>query len=251
MTYDDPTATGVDAAPPGATPNPDFPYYNGIPQVITGRQWWIIAAAIAVGFSFILFWPLGGAWGHWVPALAFPAVPLLVLRHFAPDHWTAIFRRVGVRDVLLMVGIFVLNFLVTIGVGALLTTFTDAEANPAADGLTDASTTERILFFMQAIPQLLGEELLTILPLLGLMYYFYTKLKWSRRTAMILGWLITAVIFGAVHLPTYDWNVAQALIGIGIARLVLSLAFLITKNIWVSTGAHILNDWAIFAGSMA
>ncbi|MFG1783064.1 CPBP family intramembrane glutamic endopeptidase [Rhodococcus oryzae] len=250
MTYDDPTAA-IEAAPPAATPNPDFPYYNGIPQVITGRQWWIIAAAIAVGFSFILFWSFGGAWGHWVPVLVFPALPLLVLRRFAPDHWTAIFRRVGVRDVLLMVGIFVLNFIVTIGVGALLTKFAGAEANPGADTVSDASTTERILFFLQAVPQLLGEELLTILPLLGIMYYCYTKLKWSRRTAMITGWLITALIFGAVHLPTYDWNVVQALLGIGIARLVLSLGFLITKNIWVSTGAHVLNDWAIFSTSLS
>ncbi len=38
----------------------------------------------------------------------------------------------------------------------------------------------------------------------------------------------------------------QAVVGIGVVRLILSLAFLITKNIWISTGAHILNDWTIF-----
>jgi membrane protease YdiL (CAAX protease family) len=36
--------------------------------------------------------------------------------------------------------------------------------------------------------------------------------------------------------------VVQALVGIGAARLVLTLAYIRTKNIAVSTGAHILND---------
>ncbi|MGD8167019.1 hypothetical protein ACEXOS_007315 [Herbiconiux sp. P16] len=38
----------------------------------------------------------------------------------------------------------------------------------------------------------------------------------------------------------------QAVVGIGVARLVLSPAFIRTKNILVSTGAHILNDWGGF-----
>jgi hypothetical protein len=32
---------------------------------------------------------------------------------------------------------------------------------------------------------------------------------------------------------------------IGSARMVLTLPWILTKNIWVSTGAHIINDWLI------
>ena len=39
----------------------------------------------------------------------------------------------------------------------------------------------------------------------------------------------------------------QCLVVIGSARLVLTWAYVWTKNIWVSTGAHILNDWALIA----
>ncbi|HWD62852.1 MAG TPA: hypothetical protein VG369_10180 [Humibacter sp.] len=39
---------------------------------------------------------------------------------------------------------------------------------------------------------------------------------------------------------------AQALLVIGVARLVLTLAYIRAKNILVSTGAHIINDWASF-----
>jgi membrane protease YdiL (CAAX protease family) len=33
---------------------------------------------------------------------------------------------------------------------------------------------------------------------------------------------------------------------IGSARMVLTLPWILTKNIWVSTGAHIINDWMLF-----
>jgi membrane protease YdiL (CAAX protease family) len=33
---------------------------------------------------------------------------------------------------------------------------------------------------------------------------------------------------------------------IGVARMVLTLPWIMTKNIWVSTGAHIINDWSLF-----
>jgi membrane protease YdiL (CAAX protease family) len=39
----------------------------------------------------------------------------------------------------------------------------------------------------------------------------------------------------------------QCLVVIGSARLMLTWAYVWTKNIWVSTGAHILNDWALMA----
>jgi membrane protease YdiL (CAAX protease family) len=37
---------------------------------------------------------------------------------------------------------------------------------------------------------------------------------------------------------------------IGSARLVLTWAYVWTKNIWVSTGAHIINDWAILGSTV-
>ena len=35
----------------------------------------------------------------------------------------------------------------------------------------------------------------------------------------------------------------QAIVVIGSARIALTLAFIRTKNLWVSAGAHIINDW--------
>jgi len=68
----------------------------------------------------------------------------------------------------------------------------------------------------------------------------------GRKGAIIGAWLITSVLFGLIHLPTYDWNLIQCIVVIGSARMVLTLPWIMTKNIWVSTGTHIINDWLLF-----
>nr|WP_245000297.1 CPBP family intramembrane glutamic endopeptidase [Marinobacter daepoensis] len=122
-----------------------------------------------------------------------------------------------------------------------------ADTNLAVDGLADLDTSERVLFFLRTIPQLFGEEVLTILPFLAILYVAYERLNLSRTKALLLAWVLSSALFGLVHLPSYNWNLLQCLLVIGSARLVLSLAYIKTKNIWVSTGAHIINDWTIFA----
>ena len=63
--------------------------------------------------------------------------------------------------------------------------------------------------------------------------------------------LVGTLVFAAIHLPTYGGNILQCLAVIGVARVVLLVPFLLTKNIWASTGAHVLNDWTLFAIGVA
>ena len=66
----------------------------------------------------------------------------------------------------------------------------------------------------------------------------------SRR-ALVAAWVLSALLFALAHLPTYDWNLVQCVAIIGSARLVLTAAYIRTRNLWVSTGAHVLNDWLL------
>ena len=72
----------------------------------------------------------------------------------------------------------------------------------------------------------------------------------GRKGAIVGAWLISSLLFGLIHLPTYDWNLIQCIVVIGSARMVLTLPWILTKNIWVSTGAHIVNDWLLFSMSL-
>lgn len=61
----------------------------------------------------------------------------------------------------------------------------------------------------------------------------------------------SSLLFAAAHLPTYDWHWVQSFGVIGTARVVLTLAYIWTRNLWVSTGAHVINDWSEFSFTFA
>ncbi len=229
-------------------PGGDFPFYDGDPVRLSGLQWLLLMAAVAAGFAALvtpLPWPPGLP-AVLMPALLFALIPLAALACIAPGHWRVLFGRVGWRELRLMVGIALLNIVVSLGVGLLVRSLAEVTPNAAAAQLAAMDTAGRVLFFVKTLPQLLGEELLTLLPFLALMAAF-TRLGMGRKGAVVGSWLISALLFGLVHLPTYDWNWVQCIVIIGTARLVLTLPWILTRNLWVSTGAHIINDWLLFS----
>ena len=228
----------------------DFPYYKGVPVWISAGQWLFVMAAVAAAFVVLVLpipWP-GGPFAPLIPAILFAAIPLAALALVAPGHWKAIFGKVGGRELRLMLGFALLNIVVSMSVGVVVRALADVTPNAAAEMLSGMDTAGRVLFFAKTIPQLFGEELVTILPFLALMTLLTNRFGVGRRGAIIGAWLISALAFGLIHLPTYDWNLIQCVVVIGTARLVLTLPWILTKNIWVSTGAHIINDWLLLGG---
>lgn len=233
-------------------PDDDFPYYRGWPTWISGRQWIFVMGALALGFAILLtgLWSLNGTYAQFIKVGLFVAIPLAALALVARPGWKAIFRRVRLKDIGWAVVFAILNLVVSGIVAGVLGLFFDFSANAGVSDIGDMSTGEIVAHYGATAIQLFGEELITILPFLALMYVFAAKMKLSRKKAMVWAWILSAVVFGALHLSTYDWNIVQAVVGIGVARLVLSLAYIKTKNIWVSTMAHVLNDWSMFTLSL-
>lgn len=228
----------------------DFPYYNGDPIDISAWKWGVIVLAAVAGFLTLLFFPAENDVQSLLPRFLFPAIPLAVFICFTGRFWKSLFHKLRAVDYLNMVFFWLLNLAVTGVVGILVAAIFGANANTATDGVLGGGPAEIAAFYLGTGIQLFGEEMFTILPFLAIMYLLFTQAKLSRNTSVILAWLITALWFGAAHLPTYGWNFAQAFLIIGSARLVLTLAYIRTKNILVSTGAHILNDWTIFTVSL-
>jgi membrane protease YdiL (CAAX protease family) len=225
----------------------DFPYYADDPPTISNAGWVVVLAGAVAGFA-ALVTPLpfeDGVLSGWLRAAAFVGLPLLALKIAARGRWKAIFRRVGLRDVMLMFGFAILNIIVSMSVGALLKEFGTVTSNAGVAGAADLEGAQLAGYFARIGLQLLGEELITILPFLALLWYLHARAGLSRNAAVLAAWLLSAIAFGLLHLPTYDWNFVQCLVVIGSARLVLTWAYVWTKNIWVSTGAHIINDWTL------
>lgn len=231
---------------------PDFPFYNGQPQSLTVRQWRLLLALCVLGFV-ILSLPLPlflTPWGQFIPACLFVGLPLLGLMAIAPRGLSALFRPLNLTAWLLMPAFAFLNLAASVLVALLVASFFTVSVNPAVELIANFSGTEMLLFMLRTLPQLVGEEVITILPMLALLTWLVRGRGWSRRKALLAAWLLTALLFGVLHIPTYDWNVAQSILIIGTARLVLSLAYLVTANLWVSAGAHILSDWMIFIAAL-
>lgn len=229
----------------------DFPFCTDRPVALTGRDWVILLGALAVGFGLLSAAPLMGFPASVIPPLLFLGVPLLALRRVAGRHWTALFGPVGPRQVAQMVLFGLLTLVLTLAVGLALMQVAPLSPNPIAQQMQHLSAAHLAARLIPTIPQLIGEELLGILPFLATIWFCTRRLGQSQGSAVIVGMLVSALIFGAAHLPTYDWNWAQALIGIGAARIVLTLAYVVTRNLWVSAGAHILNDWSGFLAAFA
>lgn len=224
----------------------DFPFYDGEPIEVSGRRWALIVLSCIAGFAALVTYPAHNDVEALIPRILFPAIPLAVFIACTGRFWTTLFRRLTGADYLNMVVFWLLNLVVTMLVGLLVAAVFGANSNPATEGVLDGGPVRVVAFYVGTGIQLLGEELFTILPFLAIIYLLFTKAKLSRTTSVIIAWLITALWFGAAHLPTYGWNFAQAFLIIGAARLVLTLAYIRSKNLLVSLGAHILNDWTTF-----
>lgn len=230
------------------TAKPDFPYYDGVPVRLTAARWALVLAGCAAGFAVLTAAPhlLAQGPAQVVGTIAFAGLPLLALRLAAGRAWTALLAPPRWRDVGIGLAFAPLTLAVSSVAGFVIFKTMAVSANPAVQALGGMDGAGRAAFFAGTAPQLFGEELITILPFLALLTLFTGGLRGSRRLAIALAWLGSALIFGALHLPTYDWHVVQTLTVIGVARLVLTLPYLITRSIWASTAAHIANDWLIF-----
>jgi len=230
-----------------ATPWGDLPYYAGVPVRLGARGWTLALAGVAAGFACLLL-PFAG---QWPAAVLFVALPLIGLRLAAGSAWTAIFRRLTWRDALIGLAFGLLNLVVTLLVGLLvMEAGTPSTSNPANALIAAMGPAELVNFFVHTALQLFGEELISVIPFLALLTLAFGPLRLPRPAALLVALIGVSLLFAALHLPTYGWNLVQTFATIGVARLVLILPYLLTRNIWSSTIAHVVNDWLLFGAAL-
>ncbi|MCU0713383.1 MAG: CPBP family intramembrane metalloprotease [Pirellula sp.] len=228
-------------------PDRDFPFYHGSPVALTATHWWFLLALVALAYALLIApitWP-GGEVGAFVPAFLFPVIPLAGLAWVSKGNAGCLFGKVGWREIKLMILFAILNIVITVIVGVLVQVTLGASSNPAIATASELSPQGLLVFLSKAAVQLVGEEVLTVIPMLALLHLLVARGGLSRNAGVCWAWLGTAILFALLHLSTYQWDFAQCILIIGTARLVLSMAYIKTKNLWVSAGAHILNDWIL------
>lgn len=222
----------------------DLPFQSPGPAALGARAWALVMLALVLGFAVLVTFPITEFPISLVPATLFAVLPLTALAAVTGQHWRDLFRPLRWHSFGLMLLFGLLTMALSVMVGLLLHRLVPLGENPVANSFTGLSALEFILRLLPTAPQLLGEELLAILPMLAV--YGLIRDRFGDRSGLLLGVIVGTLIFSASHLPTYDWNVVQCFALIGTARIVLTLAYLLTRNIWVSAGAHIVNDWSEF-----
>ncbi|MBN7804564.1 CPBP family intramembrane metalloprotease [Agrobacterium rosae] len=230
----------------GTLSGQDLPFYDGMPVEIKGTGWLVLVASVLVAFLALTLSPLRSFPYNLVPTLLFVCIPLLALRVVAGRRWTCLFRPLHLRSFVLMLLFGLATLAGSMAVGWVLQRFFELHSNPVADEIAAMSAVQIGEAFIATSIQLVGEEMFGILPFLAVLWLCMKHLHMSRRSGILIALVVSGLLFGAAHLPTYGWHWAQSLIGIGSARIILTLAYIATRSLWVSAGAHIINDWAGF-----
>jgi len=111
--------------------------------------------------------------------------------------------------------------------------------NPIFDVLTPDNFKS---FFVSTTIQFIAEEIIFIIPFL----FVINKMKTENNILKtIFALLLSSVIFGAMHLSTYNFNLLQAVLIISIIRTGLSLSYVLSKNLSVTYIIHIIYDWSL------
>ncbi|MBO9587674.1 CPBP family intramembrane glutamic endopeptidase [Devosia sp.] len=227
----------------------DLPYYAGEPVAIGGRGWLLVIASVIVAFFQLILAPFETVPLVFIPAVVFTGLPLLTIMAVTGWRPPAIFRPLGLKQFGIGIGFGVLTVLVSGIFGIAISQLFGASPNAAVEGLATYGAVDLLLFLARTFIQLIGEEAVSILPLLAVLWLCVTKFGLSRRLGLIIAVVVSTLWFSAMHLPTYNWNFIQCIGIIGTARIVLTIAYLVTRNLWVSSIAHIFNDWVLFLTS--
>ncbi|MGD9712535.1 MAG: CPBP family intramembrane glutamate endopeptidase, partial [Thermomicrobiales bacterium] len=166
----------------------DYPFYKGWPVEISGVKWLVPLAGVALAVGILLDQPRMFTQGYlrFAPALLLALLPLIGLALVAGRHWTALFRKVGLKDIGWMFGFALLNYVIAVPLGFIVMKFVTTTTNAGISGMASGDNAAQAVFFLNSLPQLLGEELISIVPFLALLYYLTSKLGLSRRAAVII-----------------------------------------------------------------
>ena len=221
----------------------DFPFYNGVPIELSVGKWILVWASVAVGFLALIFIPQPNNLVAILPRALFVVIPLAVLALVAGRHWSAIFRRVRLVDVGNMFFFAALNIVLTFAIGGLVSLFFPVAPNttiagagaagwptrsPSTSAAASSSSVKRSSSCCRSSPSCTSSS--------------PRPASRARRRSSSRG---SSRRSGSVPrtCPPTTGTVVQAIVVIGSARIALTLAFIRTKNLWVSAGAHIINDW--------
>ncbi|RVU54356.1 CPBP family intramembrane glutamic endopeptidase [Anaerosphaera multitolerans] len=208
----------------------DFPFGN-----VSNLRWFLSLTLLFLTF-FLIF--VGGIVENIIIAIVFFVAGCFVSLYLLDKRfWRKVFKPLKLGDLFKIFLVLLFTYAAAFLVSQLSVSMND---NPIIDML---SKDKVVIYFFISILQLLGEEILFLIPFL----FIFNKLKYktNKKVALTIAWFLSSEIFGILHLPTYSYNLFQCLVVIATIRFALSLGYIWTKNLTVTYIVHVLYDWII------
>ncbi|MGG5357887.1 MULTISPECIES: CPBP family intramembrane glutamic endopeptidase [unclassified Enterococcus] len=158
----------------------------------------------------------------------------------AKKNWKLLFKKLTFKDLKIVIGFTILTFLVSILIdGHLFQWIFGVNAkNPVV--ASDVTLTATITTLIEASFQVVGEEFVAIIPFL-LVVSLGKRLHFSQTLTLAIAIVISSLIFGMAHTWTYG-GLLQGIVAVFFSRIVMTMAYVKTKNLWVSYLVHYLFD---------
>ncbi|WP_212936844.1 CPBP family glutamic-type intramembrane protease [Bacillus hominis] len=118
-------------------------------------------------------------------------------------------------------------------------------SNGESNIFVDNTPAQFIYHILQIVFSLIGEECLVLVPSI-LAIYFLKKRGVDEKLSMIIVTIVGAILFGLAHYSTYDGNLIQIFLVIGLARLPFNWVAFKANSLWASSITHILFDLTSF-----
>ena len=207
----------------------DFPFYNKNPY-IPKWGWIVLFVALIIGmgltFSNNLFILVLGS-----------LVLILPLLYFLKWDYNAVVRNLSLRDIALVIALFVGYLVYAILMQAILNQFGIFGASVPPESVSAYS-------FVELIFAMIGEELMKFIPFLFLLRVLY-KYTSNRKLSVIVSVAIIIIFFACLHAYSPIMLIFAILVQC-FGSLFEFYGYLKTKNLLVSFLVHYLSDAFLF-----
>ena len=220
----------------------DFPFYNGIPKLSIAD--WIILALAPILMALIVinpcdYLPVQDMFSNGTLQVSYFLVTFIPFAYVCRGKLGLLFKKPRLKDFKVIIICVILYLVFTASVNLIGKSLGFSIAQNQI-----ASSTLSILEVVFILIQLMAEDFFKVSILLigmGLIYHF-TK---NRKNALVFGTFASMMIFGLTHLNSYDYNLFQCVVTIGIGSIFHLYPYLKTKNFVNTYFTHIIIDLGI------
>ncbi|WP_458454123.1 CPBP family glutamic-type intramembrane protease [Methanobrevibacter sp.] len=212
--------------------NEDFPFYNDNPK-LTKNQWITLIIGVLATITF-LAWPK--SMPQYITSITLFLLMIIPISIVSRGKLGYLFKIPKKRDIVLIILLYIGYYIYVITVAALLFKYGYDLAFNKILTVDDSK-----LMLLGAAVQLIGEELIKVIPFLIILHVSY-KHNHNRKRSFLIALTFTLILFSLLHYKAYDGHLLQIFLIIGLGSIFDMLAYFTTKNVTVSYILHIMID---------